>query len=470
MKPPDFDKNRLRQLIAEALDGQIDEAGRHALNETLTASAEARRHYAEMMDLHARLHLEYNGGREADFMPGEKPVRSGKQSNGWRTAWMATAAAFALFGAAALMFFSGEHQPPSFATLEKSPSARWGAGDLPTREGTRLGAGTLRLEEGLAVIRFDSGAKVSLEAPVEFRLLDAMNGHILSGTAVADVPESAIGFRIGTPSAMVVDFGTRFAISVDPQSGGTRAQVFEGLIEVKNPITSETVSLKTGQRTSVEGRLTGPVTEGFEERFHPTAVDPFSKSPDWVLRKATQDAYIGHTLVTDSTELLYVKNGESDFNRRAYFAFDLSGLDPGQIVSAGLMLYFEPTGLGLASHVPDATFAVYGLLATDQPWDENNLRPRNAPANIRGTGDQLIADEVTKLGTFVVPQGVQRGRFGIENDTLAAFLRQRPGSTVTLILVRETAETASAGLIHGIASRRHPTLPAPTLAIRLREE
>jgi len=470
MKTPDFHQNSLRQLIAEALDGRIDEAGRLALNETLTASAEARRYYAEMMDLHAQLHLEYNGGREADFMPGGEPARSRKPSPRWRTAWMAVAAAFALLGAAAFLFFSGEDQPPSFATLEKSPSARWGAGDLPTREGTRLGTGTLRLEEGLAVIRFDSGAKVSLEAPVEFRLLDAMNCHILSGTAVADIPESAIGFRIGTPSAMVVDYGTRFAVSVDPQSGGTRAQVFEGLIEVKNPATGEAVSLKTGQRTSIEGRLTGPVTEGFEERFHPTVVDPFSKSPDWVLRKATKDAYIGQALITDSAELLYVKHGESDFQRKAYFAFDLSGLDPDQIASAELMLHFEPTGLGLASHVPDATFAVYGLLATNHPWDESNLRPRNAPANIRGTGDQLVAGEVTKLGTFIVPQGVQRGRFGIEGDTLAVFLRERSGSTITLILVRETAETAKTGLVHGIASRRHPTLPAPTLAIRLRQE
>ena len=35
---------------------------------------------------------------------------------------------------------------------------------------------------------------------------------------------------------------------------------------------------------------------------------------------------------------------------------------------------------GLASLVPDATFSVYELL-TDQPWDEQSLDEKNAPAN-----------------------------------------------------------------------------------------
>jgi hypothetical protein len=134
------------------------------------------------------------------------------------------------------------------------------------------------------------------------------------------------------------------------------------------------------------------------------------------------------------------------------------------------MLQFEPTGLGLASHVPDATFAVYGLASADRPWDEAALFRGNAPANVKGAGAGLVAHEVQKLGTFVVPQGIQRGRFGIEADALADYLRERSGSTITLIVVRETSETDSTGLVHGIASHRHPTLPAPTLAIRQRQE
>jgi len=46
-------------------------------------------------------------------------------------------------------------------------------------------------------------------------------------------------------------------------------------------------------------------------------------------------------------------------------------------------------------------------------------------------------------------------------------LRDNPNGFVTLIVVRDTLETNNGGLVHGIASRRHPILPAPSLAIRL---
>jgi hypothetical protein len=467
MKTPDFDRKRFRQLIAETLDGQLDEPGRLTLNQVLESSAEARREYRELMELHARLHLEYTGGREAEFMPGSphdgherpRPIRPMR--------WLAAAAAIALL---AVFSWRGAVGPKAFATLETAHSARWGSGDLPTREGSRLGAGRLRIEEGLAVIRFDSGAELSLEAPAELTIVDAMNCRVTDGTAVANVPESAIGFRIATPSATLIDHGTRFAVSVDAESGGTRTQVFEGLVDVENPSTGEVVSLRTGQRASVQGRQTGPVTDGFEERFQSKQPEPMPAGPDWMLFKTYKDAYIGYLLDTDSELLLYIKHGNPGFHRKAYLGFDLSTLEPAKIASARLMLQFEPTGLGLASHVPDSTFAVYGIAKGDLPWDEDTLRPYNAPANIEETGDGLVPAEVRKLGSFIVKQGVQHGRFGIEGDTLSEYLREHAGSTVTLIIVRETAETGETGLVHGIASSRHPKLPAPTLAIRLRED
>jgi hypothetical protein len=467
MKRSDFNQNRLRQLIAEALDGQLDEAGRRALNETLESSAQARRYYRELMDLHARLHLEYTGGREAEFMPGSPQGLREKPHPSRPRLWLAAAAAVALL---AVFSWRGAGDPQPFATLETAHSARWGSGDLPTREGSRLGAGKLRIEEGLAVIRFDSGAEVSLEAPAELMIVDAMNCAITHGTAVANVPDSAIGFRIGTPSAMVIDHGTRFAVSVDAASGGTRTQVFEGRVDVANPTTGEVVSLKTGQRNSVEGRQTGPVTEGFDERFQAGLPEIVPRSADWSLLESSKDAYTGYILETDSDQLLYVKHGQKGFHRKTYLCFDLAGIEAVRIDSAELMLQFEPTGLGLASHVPDATFSVYGLMHSDVPWDEDELRPYNAPANIEETGTGLVANEVLKLGSFVITQGVQRGNFGIASEALVDFLRERAGSEVTLIVVRETAETGETGLVHGIASRRHPTLPGPTLAIRLRHE
>ncbi|MCH7228457.1 hypothetical protein [Haloferula sp. A504] len=462
MKTPDFNERELRRLMAEALDGQLDEAGRRALNGILERSADARRHYRELMDLHARLHLEYTGGREVESMPVTGPGRSAATS---RRPWV-PAAITAAAACLALLLVFGWRKDGSFATLKTVSGATWESCELPTAEGARLGSGSLRLEQGLVILRFDSGAEVSLEGPVELTLLDAMNCRVTRGTAVANIPDSAIGFRIETPSARVIDHGTRFAVSVDPATGRTLTQVFEGLVDVENASTGEVVALKTGQRGSVDGRTTGPVTDGLQERISSEPDAAMSQGPGWSLIEASKDAYIGPILETDSDVLLYLKREDTGFQRNAYLGFDLTGIDAAGIGSAELIVHFTPTGLGLASHLPDATFTVYGLAGDDEPWDENGLRPHNAPANMDDRSAAIHPDQLRKLGTFVVPQGVQRGRFGIDGETLAGYLRERAGSTLTLIVVRDTAETGEAGLVHGIASHRHPVLPGPTLAIR----
>ena len=112
-----------------------------------------------------------------------------------------------------------EAKTESFVTIKQVRAARWESGNLPTSEGTRLGAGTMRLTEGLVTLRFGSGAKVNLEAPSELTLINAMNVHLVKGTVVAEIPDSATGFRVTTPSANVVDFGTRFSVSVAAGTG-----------------------------------------------------------------------------------------------------------------------------------------------------------------------------------------------------------------------------------------------------------
>jgi hypothetical protein len=161
-------------------------------------------------------------------------------------------------------------------------------------------------------------------APAQLDLIDAMNCRIRSGTAVANVPQSAIGFRIETPSARVIDHGTRFSVTVHPATGGTLTQVFDGLVDVENPTTGEIVALKTGQSNSIVGRETGPVTEGLEELIQPTIPTPRRSGPESIAVTSSKDAYVGPCLKNDSEVLLYVKTGEAGFNRKAYLGFDLS--------------------------------------------------------------------------------------------------------------------------------------------------
>jgi hypothetical protein len=346
---------------------------------------------------------------------------------------------------------------PAFATMKQSRAAFWESGDLSTADGSRLGKGTLRLAEGLAILQFDSGAEVILEAPATLILADAMNCELTRGTAVSDIPKSAQGFRIKTPSADVVDYGTRFAVSVFEETGETHTQVIEGRVQVEYEQSDKVVELRTGQSNTVLGESMGDAQEGANHEYRTTPVEPIEYGPEWTLLGSAKDAYTGRVKGHESEVLLYVKNGRrgENSNRRSYIGFDLDGIDQRRIEEAELLLYFAPTGWGLASHVPDATFSVYGMIGEAPDWDESILHDR-FPGE----------PEVVHLGSFTIPQGVQKGRFRVRSDALADFVRKHSASAITLKVERDTRPTEGSGLVHGFASRRHPFLPAPTLAIR----
>lgn len=466
MTSSDFDRERLLRLISEVLEGRLTAPEREELNAMLRSGPAARRFYREQMDLHTRLYAYHTGSKDDDLTPCV-PLRHPGAGFGWlHVALLAAAASVALL---AVVLRHDRPVDETFATIESSRFARWDNSDLATFNGARLGAGWLQLSEGLVTIRFDSGAEVTLEGPARLMMRSAMACTLVKGTIVAEVQESAIGFMVETPSALVTDHGTRFAVSVDPHTMETYAQVFEGWISVRHRTSDEELAVRAGQRTHTEGGRLNPALGGLSESGIATESQVMPRGPDWVIRETAKDAYIGNrTLGHDSEVLLYVKNGERGSHRKAYLGFDLEGLEGGRMAEAELILHFAPTGRGLVSHVPDATFGVYGLIA-DTPWEEDSLTIGGAPANIPGTGAGLDSALVTKLGSFMVEQGVLQGKFGISGDLLTGFLRDRAGTSVTLIVVRETAETGAASLIHGFTSRRHPYLQGPTLAIRMGE-
>lgn len=481
MTSDEFNKEQLLDLIGGLLDGWLDDPGREELARMLKAHPEARRIYHAQMDLHARLHLDYAGGLANEFMREieTRPRRRGFPAR--RLAWAAAAAAIAI---GAFLAWPRSATQDAFATLEKSVATKWNSSDLPTTEGARLGKGTLRLSEGLATLRFDSGAKVTIEGPADLTLSDAMHCILAGGGVVAEIADSAKGFRITTPTAKVTDFGTRFSVEVDGRTGDTRTQVYEGHVEVEHQRSGKVASLKQGQVKLTNRDRFGEVTDLIDESDSASTIGPAPRGPDWTLLQTSKDAYVGRAYLTKvspvvethrSESLLLVKNGT--VGRRAYLGFDLAGIDPERIKDAALALQFEPTGWGLASLVPDATFFVFGLIS-EEPWDERSI-DKHAPASMNPSRGRRLQDygappldesKLRKLGSFVIGQGVQSGEFGIKGEALAGFLRERAGSEVTLIVVRETPELETNGLVHGFASRRHPTLRPPTLAIRVAKE
>lgn len=450
---------RLLDLIGGLMDGWIDEEEHKELAALLTQSASARKLYRQQMNLHARLHLDHAGGLAAELMrrkPAEKRVVR------FPLVPVLAIAMVACIMLAVVLFWSGPAvSEDGFARIESTSAARWESTELPTKAGSRMGAGTFRLVEGLATVVFDSGAKVTLEAPAELTLIDKLHCRLDDGMVVADVPQSAIGFKISTPSVDVIDHGTSFSVAVDAVSRKTRTEVYQGLVELRHLNSGQSLKMGQGEFNAASLESIGAIMKVSDETSEMRQIGPPSRGDDWRRLTTTRDAYVGRAFmrgreVHRSDTLLLVKNGS--VMRHAYLGFDLTDYGVEQILEAELALEFAPTGWGLASVVPDATFKIFGVMG-DPDWDEDTLS--------RGRQLHLDHQRVVELGSFLVPHGVQKGRFGIEGPLLTEFLRDQAGRQVTLVVVRDTPESVGNGLIHGVASRRHPYLPGPMLSLRL---
>lgn len=469
----DEQKERILDLANGYIEKRLTPSDVSELETILDEESEARQLYLDFLHNHAALHnhwvddlpLQSVDDLEEEYQPRSLPSL-------WQT--FAAAAVVCLLA----MVIVRPAQPSadaSFAIMQKTEAARWESGTLPTAEGARLGAGTLRLVRGLATIQFDSGAEVVLESPAELQLIDEMNCSLLAGTAVGDIPESAQGFTITTPSAKVIDHGTRFAVNVNPKQGTTRTEVFDGLVEVQLPDSNQSVELTAGQANSTKASELGDIVASVEEATWAKTSTAGLPGPDWTVittkDKGCTDAYVlgGVSSGHDSSDLLLLKNAHSEKgpHRKVYLRFDLSETPLNSLEKATLQLRFAPTGWGLVSHLRDSEFSVYAMTEESlDDWSYETITWENAPANTIENGSELLPDLSKKLGTFSVPRGVQSGTFTLSNDALTDALNQDQNRIVTLVIVRETIESRSGGLVHSIASSRHPTLPAPRLLLK----
>ncbi len=117
------------------------------------------------------------------------------------------------------------------ATLHEATHVVWSNEDQAVNVGSRIKAGSLRLEAGEAEVVFDSGAKLRLAGPAEMRLESPLSVYLAKGTVAAHMPPAAIGFKLRTPTSTLVDQGTEFGVAVE-QSGETQVHVFRGQVDL----------------------------------------------------------------------------------------------------------------------------------------------------------------------------------------------------------------------------------------------
>ncbi len=355
---------------------------------------------------------------------------------------------------------------PALATLVQADNTKWAGSTLPTLPQSRLGPGMFSLVEGIATVRFSSGAVVTLEAPTKLEIISALRCRLIEGSITAEVPASAHGFAVETPDLRVVDLGTRFGVTAG-SAGNSHVFVFDGEVEVEDPRRPGVLRLTAGKHYHV-GDVSGGAAVEPNRAAPPQVIDGWTSIPTSVGRG--RDAYVrrGYPESTGGHPLLMVKHTDLERGRpnerRAILTFDLEEIDAARLAEAQLVLDPEPSGFGFVTMVPDSRFSVYGVKpGVADGWTENALTWENLP----GCDDAgVISGQVEKLAEFWLPRGGSGEPFAIRGDALAAFLRASRGGLVTFLLVRETGETDSTGLVHAFASKEHPTARPPTLRVR----
>ncbi|QEG00250.1 FecR protein [Stieleria maiorica] len=477
------DREQLFLWVEKQLDDSLDPGESDQLQRVLMANPEARELYLDLMQQNAHLQLERVHlsavGRGPVVAEDEPPPLRGRP--GRRNAWLA-----AMIGLAAMVLlavwwnFPDDDAPattPFVAQIIDSSDAEWGDSTLPTAVGSNLHRGRLRIERGLTTIRFASGAEVTLESPAELEIQSSFRGRLLAGTAVVQVPESAHGFTLSTPTAVAIDHGTAFAVTIERSSQVSSIEVLDGEVEVQH-VGSDAMRRLSGQQrvvATVAGLRDSPTHSGEPELME---VDRSDSQHQKLHRITTADGRGRDGSISRSQAdevknnsrdgLVLVKNpydGYERYSRKGYFAFDLGSLNGDAIATAKFVLTLQPSGFGFASQVGDCEFVVYGLAdESGDDWSPQTLNWQTAPANAEGAAD-VDAGRARELGRFVVRRGRQHGQVWIAGDALVDFLNADTNGIVTLIVVRATKERSPGGLVHGFANRSNAVAAPPALLV-----
>lgn len=477
------DREQIAIWVEKELDDSLSSVEFDQLQQLLTIEPDARQLYLDLMHQNAQLQLEDAYHSATDSQTDTYLQRRAannilpKRKTLWPSALVAIVSSLLLI----VWWNLRSGNPPLspvIAQITDSSDAEWGDCTLPTAIGSDLRSGRLTIERGLTTIRFASGAELTLESPAELEIQSPLRCRLLAGTAVVEVPESAHGFTLSTPTAVAIDHGTAFAVTVDRSSQASSIEVLDGEVEVQHIGSDATRHLKHQQRvvasanglgnsdsTSGESELLGQERSEFEDANLRRITTADGKGRDASISRGQGD----DVLKNSRTELVLIKNpfpGYERFSRKGYFAFDLGLLNGKPITAAKFVLTLRPSGLGFASRVGDCEFIVYGL--TDESgdgWSAQQLNWQTAPANLDGP-DETDTRRAHELGRFVIPRGRQNGQVSIDGAELVEFLNSDANEVATLIVVRSTKEFSPGGLVHGFANQSNSFAAPPTLFIK----
>ncbi|HVK09582.1 MAG TPA: FecR domain-containing protein, partial [Gemmataceae bacterium] len=259
MTEPDPPVDPLAALFEGYLNGQLDDAQTGDLEARLLADDAARRAFVRYVRLHTDLLFELQARQASDrvldligrdLTPPPKPRRRfGRRLLGL----LATAAALLLAVGLGSRLTRGEDE--TVAWLENAQNCAWADGERP---GELRPGRSVRIDRGLAEVRFRCGARLVIEGPAHLDLVSGRVVRLHRGRLTARVPPEAIGFEVLSPQGKVIDLGTEFGIAVGA-SGEAEVYVFEGKVEAhaaggpgKNLTERQAARIEAGRVTATD--------------------------------------------------------------------------------------------------------------------------------------------------------------------------------------------------------------------------
>ena len=452
---------RIELLAEKFIDETLNEAETRELQDIITGSEEAALFYTEFMQQHAMLAL------DAEHLPTASGLNIGEpKSFPW--AWITAIAALLV-----TVFILSTKQAEienTYAVIESSDFASWGNCTLPTAIGGKLGAGKLQINEGLATLQFSSGAKVIMEGPATFEIIDSMTTRLHSGIVVSDIPESAHGFTILTPTAKAVDHGTRFLTQVKNNGETTVLDVLEGEVELIRDDKSQ--MFKTGEIAKSSDKGIEQYETLREELYvQERGIKSISSN---VIRVSTNYGEGRDGSANDfdpefhfNPGEIMIKNTETHL-RKGFAGFDLNFLDTANIKDVELNFNMVFSGFGSIALSVNATFTVYGITDdNDDNWPQGHIVLSKSPAYKEGR-TAINLDKAVRLGQFQMPRGKVTGHKSFTSPELLELIKNDKNKFITLAFIIETpSDNGNTNMIYSIAGKYHPTAQAPALHIKL---
>lgn len=253
------------ELLDCVLDGTASDEERRRFARLVEDRHDLTAEFVEQLRMHSLLQWKSNhlnvpapqtkpSVRESRIAPNAASSGRGSRRAPSRRAQWATAAILLLSVGAGFGLYSafGRVSQTPIADVVQNRDARWDDASAARVQGKLVYPGNLELVSGRTSLRLRNGATVSLTGPVSLRIDPDWMVHLNRGRAMAEVPHTIKGFTIDTPSAAVIDRGTRFQVDAR-EDGGTDVVVYDGAVDVQRSIESPT--LKTCLRQQEAARI-----------------------------------------------------------------------------------------------------------------------------------------------------------------------------------------------------------------------